>query len=420
MTNTKLIAYSTACVSNRTLVNDFALNKRDRIVEVHAADHDKVVIKGSSGFILLIGTSWYYMDTDVNVSTATDLDTGSVSNGKDYYVYACDNSGTLVFRISLASTYPAGYSAATSRKLGGFHTLCATVGTIASHTLSGYVANDILPASIWDLKHRAVCEPEGMVYAQSINKWVDIYLASGTGASTASVNGASIEDNRNWMDFVDDGVAVYKRLLSDVEFQAIAAGTREEAQIWTRSDPVTTGGHTAYFLLTVTGTPSPDDWAAGDTLTGGSSAYTATIVEVITSTTYLCKNISNSIGFTAAETLTASGTGSGTATYSTWAADSRGRIISNIGCEDGCGALYQWLQTPSARLDDGTVGGWYDLPGDKGSFYTYGTNSYVNTQLLAGGAWDNGAHCGTRGRRAHYSRWPTSTSLGARFLADAQ
>ena len=44
---------------------------------------------------------------------------GSISNGKDYYVYACNNSGTLVFRVSRASTFPAGFSADTSRKING-------------------------------------------------------------------------------------------------------------------------------------------------------------------------------------------------------------------------------------------------------------------------------------------------------------
>ena len=373
---------------------------------------------GTNSIPIKISNDWFFSSADIPIVVSDVLDTGSISNGKDYYVYACDDDGTLKFVVSLNSSYPSGFTASNSRKIGGFHTLCADVGTISGHALTGYSANDILPASVWDLKHRPVSAPEGMVYCEAIDKWVDIYLASGTGASMVSAYEGTISDTRNWMDFVDDGHAVKKRLLEDDEFAAIAAGVREEAQIWTMADPVNTGGHTSYFLLMVDGTPTPNDWTAGDTLTGGTSGYTCTIVEKITDTTYLCKNISNATGFTASETLTASGTGTGTASYSSWAADSRGRIISDIGCEDAVGVLYQWLVTSSAKLDDGTAAGWYDLAGDKGSFYTYGTNKYGNTQLLAGGNWNVAACCGSRCRLASDYRWNTDSRRGGRFRSE--
>jgi hypothetical protein len=243
MTNVKVTPDScNVCVHISTLANAFALDKRSRVLEAHAV-HDKVVVKGSNDITLKIGTDWFYMDADVNISTATDMDTGSVSNGKAYYVYACNSADLLIFKISLNATYPSGFSASNSRKIGGFHTLCVNVGTIVGHTLTGYLANDILPASIWDLKHRPICEPSGMTFDEGINKWVDLYLASGIGATTASVYNATIRDGRNWMDFVDDGHAVRKRLLSDDEFQSIAAGSNEETEISTSADPTTTGGH---------------------------------------------------------------------------------------------------------------------------------------------------------------------------------
>jgi hypothetical protein len=243
MTNIKVTPDScNVCVHISTLANAFALDKRSRVLEAHAV-HDKVVVKGSNDITLKIGTDWFYMDADVNVSTATDMDTGAVSNGKAYYVYACNSADLLVFKISLNATYPSGFSASNSRKIGGFHTLCVNVGTIGGHTLTGYLANDILPASIWDLKHRPICEPSGMTFDEGINKWADLYLASGTGATTASVYNASITDTRNWMDFVDDGHAVRKQLLSDEEFQSIVAGSNEETHISTGADPALTGGH---------------------------------------------------------------------------------------------------------------------------------------------------------------------------------
>ena len=432
MANRKVTKDTSNLVAAGAILANFYLDKRVRLVEAHATDHDKVVIKGSNLIPIQIGEHWFYLDTDVDVTLPTDLDsyqadqvvdscdsawtakanvtateelaikkegtasaklviadvftTGlvathdfsaidisgynsisfwirSTSNlnkgvlqlvydedaacaspsqstdipalkadtwtkvsltlsaaaadrnavisvgingvsdpgaitiyvddvrtemqeaGKDYNVYACDNVGVLTFKISLNSTYPscndsAGnpYTANNTRKVAGLHTLCLDAfGVSASHALYEYETYDILPASIWDLKHRVANGTNvGMVYDEAINKWVDIYLASSTGATCASVYGATIQDTRNWLDFVDDGHAVKKRLLHDEEFQSAMAGSNEETNIFASADPVTTGGHM--------------DTAAR-------------------------------------------------------------RMISDIGCEDGAGAMYQWLLDQSYRVD---------------------------------------------------------------------
>ena len=139
-----------------------------------------------------------------------------------------------------------------------------------------------------------------MTYDEATNLWVDIYLASGTGDSTASANGATISDTRNWMDFVDDFHAVGKLLLSDTEFQSIAAGSNEETNITGSADPVTTGGHV----------------------------------------------------------------------------DTAGRrMISNIGCEDCCGAMYQWLRTSSMRAD-------FDIGVDSGDNASAGYDAFFEHDFL--------------------------------------
>ncbi len=262
---------------------NFYLDKTTRLIEAHASDHTQVMVnKGGYLIPLQIGDHWFLIDTSTNVSSIADLDTGALAAGINYYVYACTDGATLSFKVSANSTNPVGFDANHSRKLGGFHTLCANVGTISGHSLTGYLNKDILPASIWDLKHRARCgNNAGMVYDAKRGIWVDIYLASGTGASTLSVNGGTISDNRDWMSFVDDGGEVGKRLLTDAEFQLAATGSNEETNIFGSADPVTTGGH------------------------------------------------------------------SDTASR---------RMISNIGCEDMCGAMWQWLQDQSYRYDaDGTM-----------------------------------------------------------------
>jgi len=291
-------------------------------------------------------------DLDLSASATwdqvvTDYRVAATRAGKDFYVYACQQvSDNPKFLISASSTFPAGYSAANSRKVSGFHCLCVAVGTIAGHTLTDYAQGDILPASVWDILHRPVSEPEGMVYSEELHKWIDIYLASGTGASIVSVNGGTISKTRNWMDFVDDFSAVKKRLLTNPEFQSIAAGSNEETSISGSADPVTTGGH------------------------------------------------SDTVGR---------------------------RMVSNIGCEDCCGALNQWLSDQSWRADalpdtGDPTWGWYDLPGAKGSLYRQGT--YGDVKFAAGGHWAAGMDCGSRCRRASDYRWITYSFLSARALAE--
>jgi len=331
---------------------------------------DRRTLVTPSALTVNVGGLGYLIDTSVEIDLATagnwdDTDTTDYTvaanrAGQDFYVYACQQGGSAPkLVLSANATVPSGYTADTSRKVGGFHGLCADVGTIAGHPLSDYVGGDILPASIWDLDHRPACSPEGMVYDAKSDLWVDIYLTSGTGISTASANGATISDSRDWMDFVDALGAVGKRLLSDTEFQLAAAGSNEETNIDGRADPITTGGHV--------------DTAAR-------------------------------------------------------------RMISDIGAEDMCGVMCQWLLDQGYRYDGGghnhgdpydsaTVDpapgwGWYNLPGDKGSVYRQGT--YGDTKLRAGGYWGFGSYCGSRSRFSYSVRWTASSDVGARGCARSQ
>ena len=186
-----------------------------------------------------------------SAATTLNLDsfiTAANRKGKDVYVYACvPTSGTQpVFVASLNSTVPTGYTAATSRKIGGFHCLCADVGTISGHALSGYVAGDILPASVWDLLFRAEAENEGMVFIGG--HWYDIYLPSWASNKLQSVYGGTIVDGTSAMPMHGERFAEYaglvnKRLICRDEFLVIAKGSNERTNISGNSDPNTTGGH---------------------------------------------------------------------------------------------------------------------------------------------------------------------------------
>ena len=165
--------------------------------------------------------------------------------GKDFYVYAIENSTSIV--LSANSTFPDGYTATNTRKIGGFHCLCVSVGTISGHTLSGYVAGDILPRSVWDLKNRSAGRQEGTVLSRS-GKWIDIYLPSVSGDTLVSVNNGTIADGTSspafhnykfeqW--FSRQGMIT----ISQQEFFSAAEGANQSTNIAGSADPVTTTGH---------------------------------------------------------------------------------------------------------------------------------------------------------------------------------
>jgi len=183
-------------------------------------------------------------------SVGTDYRVAANRAGKNFYVYAVLVGGVALGLLASANaTCPTGYSTTTSRKIGGFHCLCLSVGTISGHALSGYVTGDILPASVWDLKHRPVSAPEGMVYVAGIGKWVDIYLASVSAGALTSAYNATCADGASatvfdWYDFSEWFGRIGKRLPTQAEFMAAATGSNEGTNIAGSADPGTTGGKT--------------------------------------------------------------------------------------------------------------------------------------------------------------------------------
>lgn len=242
-------------------------------------------------------SSWWDAISPTNYTTPANR------AGKDFYIYACIPTvgKTPKLVLSANSTYPTGYTASTSRKLGGFHCLCASMsshsgwqantayaigktiiegsywyrcvvagtshsttkptfgttidgttvdgGTLTwiceePHPLYGFVAGDVLPYSVWDLKHRAENHNnQGRVYDPKTQLWVDIYLPSLSGLGAVSVNGGTILDTVTWFKCVDHGLNSSVRMMKYSEFAA-AYGSNEMTNINGGADPVTTGGHT--------------------------------------------------------------------------------------------------------------------------------------------------------------------------------
>ena len=229
----------------RALLN---VNKMATISDIVAPSNEYIYASGANeltvveGCVIAVGGAGIFKTANT-ILTAANLDAGSTfAVGKDYYVYICDSridSADEKYVISLNSTYPTGWNATNSRKIGGFHYgRCRKVdrnlqplngsSVIFGTGWESAVSNGIVPRSVWTLGHRPKCSPEGMVYLGG-GTWVDIYLNSDDGAKglkseygCAPMTGT---ESMNWYNFVERLAKSGKRLPNYAEFCAYAFGS---------------------------------------------------------------------------------------------------------------------------------------------------------------------------------------------------
>lgn len=310
--------------------------------------------------------------------SATDLDSGTAFTvGKDYYIYLCDagEGNDEVYKISLNSTYPAGYGAANSRKIGGFHYgKCRKVNSqLAPVNASDVVRGDswessvfdgIVPRSVWTLAHRPKCSPEGMVYLAN-GTWVDIYLSSddGAGGLASAYNATPLtgSEGLNWYGFVERALVSGKRLLTYEEFCMAAFG-------------------------------SPQGLADSNT-----NAWSATSNTGRQKTGYVAN------------------------------------AVSSIGCRDCVGNVWEWLNELITRAEHSKVSGnghesttadgkWgWDTTSPFGDGYgnIYQYNDYSLVALLGGGRWADGVRTGARAVYLSNYPWRVAAHFGARCACDS-
>ena len=126
-----------------------------------------------------------------------------------------------------------------ANNVGSYYNLATVL-----HPLQGFNTGDILPESVWCLNwHPSSMRWDGMVYCNSMNMAVDIYLQSGTGLSTESKYGAVHTVSRQWLNHQEDMQAVGKSLLTASEFIRVASGSNERVAIQGGIDVTTVGGH---------------------------------------------------------------------------------------------------------------------------------------------------------------------------------
>ena len=195
---------------------------------------------------------------DLNAAASWDVSTyatASARAGKDFNVFACVPAVGAVpdFVVSLNDTLPSALpsgstpSVVNTRKIGGLHCFCLSAGTLSGHDLSGYLTGDILPRSVWDLDHRPVCAPKGIVYDYD-GLWKWIYLPSVSGGELVSAFTGVVADGVSAQAFharkFDQWFSrIGCRTISEVEFVSCSIGSNQGTNISGSSDPNTTGGH---------------------------------------------------------------------------------------------------------------------------------------------------------------------------------
>ena len=122
---TMLSAKAKITTEKLAAMSDIISQKAQYITAAGSATPGQVTV--AAGVLIAVGPA-VFKTVSTNL-TAANLDTGSgFEMGTDYYIYCCDptnGSDTVdrdeVFVISKNSTYPSGYTADNSRKIGGFH-----------------------------------------------------------------------------------------------------------------------------------------------------------------------------------------------------------------------------------------------------------------------------------------------------------
>ncbi len=365
----------------RALLN---VNKLATISDIVAPTSQYLYASGANeitvieGCVIAVGGAGIFK-TGNTVLNASNLDVGAAfSVGCDYYVYICDSRQDAQdeqYIISLNSTYPSGWNASNSRKIGGFHYgRCRKIndnlqpvnssGAVFGTGWESAVSNGIVPRSVWTLGHRPKCSPEGMVYLGG-GTWVDIYLNSDDGAQglKSEYNCAPMTgtEGMNWYTFTERLMKSGKRMPDYSEFCAYAFG-------------------------------SPQGLDGANT-----NAWTAT-----------------------------TNTGRGTT-------GSVVNAVSAVGCVDAVGRVWEWLNDLITRAEHATNADYHPTAAwgwdkksplrdnatkyDVGNIYQY--YAYSLAALVAGGYWYYGVSAGARAVACYHCPWRVDTTIGVRGACDS-
>jgi formylglycine-generating enzyme required for sulfatase activity len=361
-----------------------------------AYTENKLILKDGFAVDLYDGVAWRQITNRaaIEFDPAENLDTGdTLSHGKDYYVYITLTGTTIAIVVSLNSTYPDGFNANNSRKIGGFH-----VGHIRKVSDDGLwvpidsagnkfgssgtkwqdnVATGIVPNSVWDLKNRPRVISPGMVKINE-NLWEGIYIPSVDEAITfmAGTNGLSVAEGKLKIAY-GELPATGTEGLNQFNFNELAA--RQGLRLLSYDE----------WMQGAFGSPQGED---------GSNNYGWTK----TTNTARCR--------TGCQVDPSTGDFDNVNGVKPYA-------ISAKNVVDCAGNVSEWTKTFSLDFSS-TNWNWQNVLGaNQGQAYL--PNSDGLRALRCGDFWANGVHCGPRTVGGDNFPWDVSSVIGARLACDS-
>ena len=294
-----------------------------------------------------------YNDGDVVWECQLDYTRAANRAGKDFYIYALVKDGEASLALCADTIAPTGYDFTNSLKVGGFHCECADIGTLVdkTHWLYGYLAGDILPMSVWDNYHRPYGDPEGYVYDPSTNIWVSIYGLSTEGKYTSAEDTLVLK-------------SVYGGTWADGT-SAIAFHALKFDQILARQGQRLLWQH-EFVSASLGSNQGTNIKGSNDPGTTGGHVDTAGV-----------------------------------------------RMVSWLGCEDCCGALWQW----GKEVGSSSAGSWASGY-DSNDLYVKGSQYNSHIRVLFGGYWGVGAYSGSRSAAWDGGALYLNANLGSRGASE--
>jgi hypothetical protein len=318
------------------------------------ADYDTVGFTSITASTISVkaGTLVDVAGTIVSFAADTAVIMPALTAGTDYAIYACGDGS---IRADVSFTAPTGYTAANSRKIGGFH---YAPGGNAAGQAGGDVAPAINPYSVWDLKWRPACgDPRGMALIDG-SFWCDIYL---TGVSHI------LDGTSKFGATIADGTTPAK---IPVEFGGNGSNVYASFNWWQANEVVQSHGK--------------------DLLSYGESSVAF---------------------YGVTEGTNAPGNADPVNTKLDAARTSRWGIMQ------ATGNMWIWSRDFSYRPDSTNPGwNWKDQAGARGQLYL--NNDFGLTAAMLGGSWGDGVIAGSRSSRWASYPWFSAGNFGARGRCD--
>ena len=356
---------------------------------------DRLVIADGCAFDLHDGSNWRQVSNrgDMVINPASVLEEGdSFTVGTDYFIYLLLNaSKNPEIAISRNATFPLGFTAENSRKIGGFHygsirkvddswtpvdSLGTKYGAGGTHWRDN-VTVGIIPNSVWDLKNRPKTLFGGLVKVGNI--WMSIYQAS-------------IKVPVTFMDSTK-GLHVSGGELQSVYGQMPATGTEGLCQYNFVELASRAGMRLPSYqewLAAAMGNPQGEDAADNYGWTKKTNIERAR--------TGCCVNPNSGV-YDAV---------SGIKKYA----------VSAFNCVDCVGNVWENLSDYIGRFDAGTgTWGYQDQLGSgMGQVFEWKADGL--SALRVGGNWNSGVCCGSRAVYMSTSPWILNSSNGCRLACD--